>query len=161
MKKIMPVLMLLMFCAVSFAQNKPPIAVYVTSGNTMEEDRVLSTIMSTAIAQMNIFELIERGDAFLDEVAREHYKQRDGSVDDAQIRTIGRQFGVQFVCVGQIAFAFGGAQISARVIDVETGAVLGVDNASLTTISIKSITDGLNNVVRSMTPQIVRSLSRM
>jgi len=136
-----------MFCrAFSFAQSpadpadaagKPAIAVYVTGDNIPKTTKdALSAFLLDALVNSGDYMMVERSEAFLAEVDREHVKQRDGSVDDAQISQIGKQAGVRFVCVANITPALGSYQVSARVIDVETAAVSasGVSGSPLKTL---------------------------
>jgi hypothetical protein len=104
---------------------KPAIAVYVTGGDSIPKTTkdALSTFLLDALVNSGNYRTIERSETFLAEIDREHVKQRDGSVDDAQISQIGKQAGVRFVCVAGITPTLGTYQVSARVIDVETAAV--------------------------------------
>jgi hypothetical protein len=73
---------------------------------------------------------IERSEAFLAEIDREHIRQRSGAIDDSQISELGRQFGVRYICVAAITPAFGAFQVSARIIDVETAQVIHIGESN-------------------------------
>ncbi|MDR0330197.1 MAG: CsgG/HfaB family protein [Chitinispirillales bacterium] len=106
--------------------RKPHIAVYVTGDKTDSEKKALGTKMLVALVNSGKFVAVERSDDFLSEIDNEHKKQREGAVDDSQVSKLGKQFGVQYVCVANIAAAFGGHQVSARIINVETAVVVAV-----------------------------------
>jgi hypothetical protein len=110
-----------------FAQ--PKIAVYVAGGRDAGEYRVLSGLMLEAFVGSGKYVAIERSEAFIAEIDREQVVQRSGAVDDAQISRLGRQSGVDFVCVVDIEPAFGEYHLSARVIDVETARVTAMSTA--------------------------------
>ncbi|MDR2591498.1 MAG: penicillin-binding protein activator LpoB [Chitinispirillales bacterium] len=113
--------------------KKPHIAVYVTGDKTAGEKKALGDKLLTALVNSGKFIAIERSKEFLDEIDNEQRKQREGSVDESQISKLGRQFGVHYVCVANIIEAFGGHQVSARIINVETAVVvaMGEDDSPL------------------------------
>ncbi|GBU21478.1 hypothetical protein R80B4_01371 [Fibrobacteres bacterium R8-0-B4] len=113
--------------------KKPHIAVYVTGDKTVGEKKALGDKLLTALVNSGKFIAIERSKEFLDEIDNEQRKQREGSVDENQISKLGRQFGVHYVCVANIIEAFGGHQVSARIINVETAVVvaMGEDDSPL------------------------------
>jgi curli biogenesis system outer membrane secretion channel CsgG len=169
MKKILiSAVLLTILCAASTPlaqEGMPKVAAYITAGNSANEDRHLSTIMLTMLNQQGLFRTIERGDAFLAQVAREHTKQQDGSVDNNQVRRIGRQFGVQYICVGDITAAFGMVQISSRIVDVETAEIIAMGDAEIEAESVAQmrgpdIRRMLTAAVEQMTPGILRALER-
>jgi hypothetical protein len=67
---------------------------------------------------------VERTADFLAEIQKEHGYARSGNVDDGEISKLGRQFGVQLVCVADISTVLGATYASARLIDVETASVI-------------------------------------
>jgi hypothetical protein len=109
--------------AIPAASSRPKIAVYVTGGKDVAENKALGTYILEALVRSQRYVAIERADVFLAEVDNEHIAQRSGAVDDAQISQLGKRSGVQFVCVADITYALRGAQVSARVLDVETAEV--------------------------------------
>jgi hypothetical protein len=98
--------------------------------------------MLAALVNSGRYMGIERSAAFLAEIEREQVTQRSGAIDDNQISAIGRQFGVKYVCIADITPAFGTFQVSARIVNVETAAVvfIGDDHSTLETM------DELNRV---------------
>jgi hypothetical protein len=139
MKKKIIILSLVLFCSatVALASELPTIAVYVTgsdiSGKTKD---ALGAFLLDGLANSGQYRAIERSESFLAAIEQEHATQRSGAVDNDQIRELGKQAGVQFVCIASITPAMGQHQISARIIDIETAAITasGVSGGSLRTL---------------------------
>jgi hypothetical protein len=134
---VMLLVLNLFLCPAAFAQDLPRIAVYVTGGNVPAETKdALGTYMLDALVNSGRYRAIERSESFLDEIAKEHIRQRSGDIDDEQISRLGKQAGAQVLCVANITGALGSYQVSARIIDVETAEVSasGVSNSPLKTL---------------------------
>ncbi|MCQ2324484.1 MAG: formylglycine-generating enzyme family protein [Paludibacteraceae bacterium] len=127
MKRILTLCLLAVtICAVA-QESLPTIAVYVTGNdeiNPMLASRLVSTIVSS-----HKYTAVERSAAFLTELSKEQTYQRSGAVDDDEISRLGKQFGVQFVCVASVADVWGEKYISSRIISVETGNVVTTASA--------------------------------
>jgi len=142
----------LIFCALIIIQgcapNKPATAIYVT-GNGMEpnEKKVLNSNIVDHFVNSGKFDVIERLDDFLNEIESEQKKQRSGTVDESQISRLGKQFGVQFVCVTDVTNVKGSKYISARLIDVETAKVVATGKATSELESIKQIEEVAGKIV--------------
>jgi hypothetical protein len=120
-------------------EPKPAIAVYVIGDSVPKTTKdAMNSFLIDALVNSGNYRAIERSETFLAEIDREHVKQRDGSVDDAQISRIGKQAGVRFVCIANITPALGAYQVSARVIDVETA---DVSASGVSSSPLESLTD--------------------
>ena len=130
--------------------SKPKIAVYVTGGKDAVENRALGTYILEALVKSGRYIAIERTEAFLAEIANEHVTQRSGAIDDAQISRLGKQSGVQFVCVADITQGLRSNQVSVRILNVETAEVVavGVSDGRLNTMQDLSRISA--NVVNAM-----------
>ena len=120
MKKLL-VIFLSMFSLIALSQKK--VAIYVM-GENAGVNKVFGSKLVSAIARSEKYTAIERTSAFLAELSKEQNYQRTGAVDDDEISRLGKQFGVQYVCVADISDVFGEKFISARLIDVETAEVI-------------------------------------
>jgi TolB-like protein len=134
----------LIFCALIFIQgcatSKPRTAIYVTGkGITSSEKKVLNSKILEHFVNSEKYEVIERSDDFLAEIENEQKKQRSGSVDETEISRLGKQLGVQFVCVTDVTEVMDSKYISARLIDVETAKVVATGNATSKLESIKQM----------------------
>ena len=130
-----------------FAQDRPKIAVYVTGDVPNNEKEALGTRILTSLVNSGRYMAIERSNAFLAEIDKEHIKQRSGAIDDSQISELGKQFGVKFVCIAAITPAFGDFQVSARIIDVETAVVVAIGDTNSPLESLDDLTDASNRIV--------------
>lgn len=104
------------------AQNQKKVAVYVI-GEDAGLNNVLGSKLVSAIARSKEYTAIERTAAFLAELSKEQKYQRTGTVDDSELSRLGKQFGVQYVCVAAVSEAFNEKYLSARLIDVESAQV--------------------------------------
>jgi len=131
-------LCLALLCAASSAYadlpdgDVPKVAVYIAEQET-DELKVLSTLILEAFVNSEKYETIERSKSILQELANEHVAQRSGDVDDSQIKRLGKQAGVDFICVIAATPVFGVYQVSSRLINVETARVtkIGVTDSPL------------------------------
>jgi len=126
------------FSAFADGDELPKIAVYVAGGRDAGEDKAVMTLILAALVNSGRYEAVERSHDIVAQINREQETQRSGDVDNSQIMELGRQAGVQFVCVADLAAAFGAFQVSARIIDVETAKIIGVGVAGS---DMKSITE--------------------
>lgn len=138
MKKIFLIL-LSALSLTAFAQQQK-VAVYVT-GEQSGITKILGDQLVSAFSQSGEYTAIERTYAFLAELSKEQSYQRTGAVADSDISRLGKQFGVQFVCVADISEAFGEKYISARLINVESAEVTKTANAS-------SKLDSMNELIK-------------
>lgn len=120
--------MLLMASIPAFAQQKK-VAVYMTGPNS-SINKVLGDQLVAAFSRSDKYIAIERTESFLAELGKEQNYQRTGAVSDNEISRLGKQFGVQLVCVVDVSEVFGQKYVSARVIDVERAEVLNTANVS-------------------------------
>lgn len=123
MKKLFVILFLIIPFFLS-AQTK--IAVYVTATETVpkETKKIIGSEVVAAFVATKEYNAIERTTEFLNEITKEQDYQRGGNVDDSQICELGRQFGVDLVCVTDITKFQEKFYVQARLIDVEKAIVL-------------------------------------
>lgn len=105
-----------------YGQNKK-VAVYVTGDSEFYINTVVGAELVAAITNQSGYVAIERTADFLKELQKEQGYQRSGNVDDNQISALGKQFGVDYVCVADLTKIYGSYFISARLINVETAEV--------------------------------------
>ena len=133
MKKLLVILFSTFTLAAVAQQQK--IAVYVTASEGIDEatKQIVGSELVTAITTNPDYNAVERTDEFLKEIKKEHSYQRSGNVDDQQISELGKQFGVNTVCVANVMPFKDSYYINARLIDVEEATVKA--SASATSIS--------------------------
>lgn len=127
MKKLF-ILLLSALSLTAMAQQKK-VAVYVT-GEQTSISKILGDQLVAAFAKSGKYAAVERTTSFLAELNKEQSYQRSGAVNDNEIARLGVQFGVNYVCVADMADAFGEKYISARLIEVETAEVVNTHNVS-------------------------------
>lgn len=126
MKKSLSLLAFLLLLVAAQAQQKT-VAVYVT-GEQSDVSKILGDRLVEAFSKSSDYKAVERTSSFLAEISKEQNYQRTGAVDDKEISRIGKQFGVQYVCVTDISEAFGKKYVSARLINVENAEIINSAN---------------------------------
>lgn len=119
------IILLSTFPLLAFSQPTT-VAVYVTGSESVSETvkQVVGGELVAGIVANKEYSAVERTADFLAEIMKEHDYQRSGNVDDQQIQALGKQFGVQQVCVANIMPNGDKCYIQARMLDVETATVL-------------------------------------
>lgn len=153
MKKIFTLFLLSAMTLTAFAQQK--VAVYVT-GEDAGINKVLGSKLVSAIARSNEFSAIERTESFLAELSKEQNYQRTGAVDDSELSRLGKQFGVQYICVAAVSEAFNEKYLSARLIDVESAQV---ERTASSSGAIQSL-DGIVAAANTISTDLLSSLGR-
>lgn len=123
MKRIFLVL-LICLPMLAMAQKKK-MAIYVAPGDekVKSAEGFVSSELTSAFVRSGKYQVVERANDFLKKISEEQGYQHSGSVDDEQISALGKQFGVEYLCVAKIS-SFGDLyQISARMLDIETATI--------------------------------------
>jgi formylglycine-generating enzyme required for sulfatase activity len=141
---------LLLFSATALSQDLPRIAVYVTGAKEQGTNKALSTRMLSALVNSGRYRAVERSDEFLNKLATEHTKQRSGAINDDQIKKLGKQFGVDFVCITDITTALGSNLVSARIVDVESAEVIAMGDTNSPLQSLDDLTNASIQIVAMM-----------
>ena len=146
--------MLSVLSLTAVAQQKK-VAVYVT-GQQTGMNKVLGDQLVAAFAKSGKYIAIERTASFLAELGKEQNYQRTGAVDDNELSRLGKQFGVQLVCVADVSDVFGEKYVSTRLIDVESAEVVNTSNATSKLDNMQEllkVTEGLANELTAKTVQ--------
>ncbi len=153
MKKLFTIFVLSAIALTAFAQQKK-VAVYVT-GEQTGISKVLGDQLVAAFAKSGKYIAIERTTSFLAELGKEQTYQRTGAVDDNELSRIGKQFGVQLVCVADISDVFGEKYISTRLIDVESAEVINTSNATSKLESMQELLKVTDKLAKELTAKTV------
>ena len=123
MKKLL--IIFLSALSLTMYAEKKKVAVYVTSPESVEEAtrQIVGSELVAAFVANNEYNAVERTSDFLREINKEQTYQHSGNVDDQQISDMGKQFGVDMVCVASIMPFRDEYYINARLINVETATV--------------------------------------
>lgn len=138
----------------AFAQQKK-VAVYVT-GQPSGINKVLGDQLVSAFAKSGKYIAIERTASFLAELGKEQNYQRTGAVDDNELSRLGKQFGVQLVCVADISEVFGEKYVSSRLIDVESAEVVNTSNATSKLDNMQELLKVTDNLAKELTAKTVQ-----
>jgi formylglycine-generating enzyme required for sulfatase activity len=116
----------------AFEQSKmtdaKKVAVYVTRTGNADIDIILGDQLVAGFAQSGRYLAIERTQDFLDQITKEKGYQDQGPVEDEELMRIGKQLGVQYVCVANTSMLFGDYYIVTRLLDVEHNMVVNSYN---------------------------------
>lgn len=155
MKKILILMLALMNVSMMFGQQK--VAIYVTGGGDAGIKKVLGDQLTAAIAKSGKYIAIERTSSFLAELNKEqNYQHNTGAVDDNELSRLGKQFGVQLVCVAEISDVFGEKYISTRLIDVESAEVVNTSNASSKLENMQELLKTTEKLTTELTGETVK-----
>lgn len=153
MKKLL-IILLSALSLTAVAQQKK-VAVYVT-GQQSGINKVLGDQLVAAFAKSGKYIAIERTASFLAELGKEQNYQRTGAVDDNELSRLGKQFGVQLVCVADVSEVFGEKYVSTRLIDVESAEVINTSNASSKLESMPELLKVTEQLAKELTAKTVQ-----
>ena len=133
--------------------NSPKVAVYVVRNEAGKNiGRVLGDKLVAGFTNSGRYIAVERTNSFLQQLSKEQNYQRTGAVDDNDISRLGKQFGVQYVCVADISDVFGEKYITSRLINVETAEVVNSND-------VGGVINNMGDCVR-MANEIALNLSK-
>ncbi|MDR0559016.1 MAG: SUMF1/EgtB/PvdO family nonheme iron enzyme [Prevotellaceae bacterium] len=98
-------------------KEKKKVAVYVTGGADDNINKVIGAKLVQAIVKNGKYSAVERTDAINAIQQKEQNRYGSGSIDDSRAEELGKELGVNFICVAEIVEAFGEKYISARLVD--------------------------------------------
>jgi len=106
------------------------------------------------------FVVVERSDAFTRQIEREHGKQRSGSVADSEISRMGKQYGIEEICIASIELVMGTYSINARLVNVERANVVNASElrslkGDLGTVKLNELRNIAVQMVEDMIPRQV------
>lgn len=139
MKKIV---LIMMICLPMMVMAQKKVAVYVTSDDNGIDNTTKGIIggeLVRAIVKTQKYQAVERTADFLKQINKEQEYQHSGTVDDEQISALGKQFGVDYVCVANVMPFRDKVYMQARLIDVETATVLAIARETSSMSDIEEI----------------------
>ncbi len=107
-------------------EGKQAVAVYM-AGQEPPTAKGVHTIMGGELARVlsesDRYTAVDRTEAILEQLDKEHVYQRSGAVDDDQIKAIGHQLGVGFLCISNINAVGRKYYLDTRLVDVVTAEI--------------------------------------
>ena len=149
----------------SFEQSKmadaKKVAVYVTRTGNKDIDIILGDQLVAGFASSGRYLAIERTQGFLNQLSKEQAYQQTGAVDDSELMRLGKQFGVQYVCVVKTSQLFGDYFIATRLIDVETATIVNSWNWRGTQLSnAQSVITAAKEIAGKLSGRTIKEESR-
>jgi uncharacterized protein (TIGR02145 family) len=140
--------------ALAFAQEDNAVAVYMAGAEpkgALGAHKMVGGELVKAISRSGKYSAINRTDEILKVIAKEHGYQRSGAVSDDQIKTLGQQLGVQYLCIAEISDVKGGSfYLDVRLVDVVTAKTI---NSATATSALKN-----NGEMMAVAQQVAREL---
>ncbi|MDR0694886.1 MAG: hypothetical protein LBF81_06275 [Prevotellaceae bacterium] len=154
MKQLLTLLFTVFSTTIIFAQvntsgNKEKVAVYVTGRDTSVNKIVGNQLILTIVKQKK-YTAVERSAEFLAQLQAEQSYQRSGNVDAMQISRVGKQFGVDIVCVAEITEVRNTYDITVKLIDVETAEIAKMTQAYSHLKTIDDLTATVNKLAAEL-----------
>jgi hypothetical protein len=140
--------------------NLPKKAVYVQGGwrNNSSANALYTYTLEALFTRSGAngdFIVVERSNAFTRQIDREQGKQRSGSVADGEISRMGKQYGIEEICIASIEPVMGTYNINARLVNVERASVV---NASELRHLKEGSANGSLNALRTIAISMVEDM---
>ena len=136
----------MMFAESAFAQAKK-VAVYVEGGISNDDKSIVSSAVLARMSGNKEYAPFERNEAFIEALTHEQDYQLSGEVPEKEIRKIGERYGVDYVvAVNVIIKDDGVCHMVAKLINLETGAIIKTVNGSRKYTESSVLTTLANNV---------------
>ncbi len=150
MKKI-SVLILLLFSCVLFAESAyaqtKKVAVYVEGKIGNDDKSIVSSAVLARMSGNKEYAPFERNEAFIDALTCEQDYQLSGEVPEKEIREVGGRLGVDYVVAVNVVIKDNETcYMSARLINLETGAIVKTANQHRQYTDSSVLTALANNV---------------
>jgi len=128
------IILLSLFCSFAAAENRQNVAIYMAGEEPAGAPgmyNVLGGELAKAISNSKKYIAVDRTDAIVNLLTREHKFQRSGAVSDDQIKSLGKQFGVRYLCIAELSELQGGSYyLEIRLVDVVTAVIVHTVTAS-------------------------------
>ena len=111
-------------CVSAQNQVKKKVAVYVMGDADKNDQKVVANTMISALTMSDNYVAVERMNDFINALNKEIDNQTSGAVRDKDIAAIGQQFGAKYVDVIEVSEIRDEMYIAARMVDVESAAVI-------------------------------------
>ena len=136
--------------------GKQIVAVYM-AGQEPQGAKGVHTIIGGELARVmsesDKYIAVDRTEAILEQLDREHIYQRSGAVDDDQIKAIGHQLGVQYLCISNINPVGKRYYLDTRLVDIVTAEIM----RSVTATSALKDADEMTRVGRNIALELLEA----
>jgi len=112
--------------------------------------KVIGSELAKALTDSKAYSAIDRTEDALKIIEKEHIYQRSGAVDEKQIKELGKQLGVKFICIAEVNEVMGSYHLDARLVDVETAEVINVVSKPGAMRDVYQVVDIAKEVAREL-----------
>jgi len=135
-------------------QGKQAVAIYM-AGDEPKGAQGVHKIMGGELARVisgsESYLAVDRTEIILEQLAKEHTYQRSGAVDDDQIKALGQQLGVQYLCISDINPVGKRYYLDTRLVDVVTAEIM----RSVTETSALKDAEDMSKIARSIALELI------
>ncbi|MCL2242776.1 MAG: OmpA family protein [Chitinispirillia bacterium] len=135
-------------------QGKQAVAIYM-AGDEPKGAQGVHNIMGGELARVisgsDKYLAVDRTEVILEQLAKEHTYQRSGAVDDDQIKALGQQLGVQYLCISGINPVGKRYYLDTRLVDVVTAEIM----RSVTETSALRDAEDMSRIARSIALELI------
>jgi len=142
--------------AVADGDAKQKVAIYMAGEEPQGAEgvhKVMGGELARVISQSQKYSAIDRTEAILKQLAIEHGYQRSGAVSEEQIKMLGVQLGVKFLCISEISRPGDAYYLDTRLVDVETAELQN----SVTATSYLRSTEEKMQVAQKIASELINS----
>jgi TolB-like protein len=142
--------------SLALTEGKMAVAIYM-AGVEPTGVRGVHNIMGGELARIlsesATYLAVDRTEAILQQLALEHIYQRSGMVDDDQIKALGQQLGVQYLCISDINAVGKRYYLDTRLVDVVTAEII----RSVTATSTLKDANEMSKVSRNIALELLEA----
>jgi hypothetical protein len=109
--------------------------------------------LARVMSESDKYTAVDRTEAILEQLDKEHVYQRSGAVDDDQIKAIGHQLGVEYLCISNINPVGKKYYLDTRLVDVITAEIA----RSVTATSSLKDANGMTRVGRDIALELLEA----
>ncbi|MCL2182622.1 MAG: OmpA family protein [Chitinispirillia bacterium] len=135
-------------------QGKQAVAIYM-AGDEPKGAQGVHKIMGGELARVisgsESYLAVDRTEIILEQLAKEHTYQRSGAVDDDQIKALGQQLGVQYLCISDINPVGKRYYLDTRLVDVVSAEIM----RSVTETSALKDAEDMSRIARSIALELI------
>jgi TolB-like protein len=138
------------------AQGKQTVAVYMAGeepAGAQGVHNIMGGELARILSESARYLAVDRTEAILEQLAREHIYQRSGAVDDEQIKALGQQLGVQYLCISDINAVGRRFYLDTRLVDVVTAEII----RSVTATSRLNNANEMTRVARNIALELIET----
>jgi hypothetical protein len=135
--------------SLALREGKQTVAVYMAGeepAGARGVHNILGGELARTISESERYLAVDRTEAILEQLTREHVYQRSGAVDDDQIKALGQQLGVQYLCISDINAVGRRYYLDVRLVDVVTAEIMRSATATSTLKHANEMTRVARNI---------------